>query len=150
MNGPSSYENVVLACLPRPEWFSSFLLSKEENPFWPRKRCENTPFSNLSQQKIPPPATTELTGGGSASSHSSLSHMGSQKGLTPSARGTMHLVATEMAGPGVAREEMPGMAGGTAEKDAPFQVRKRSFIINLKCSSSIFLNRIYRNLQQHN
>ena len=58
-------------------------------------------------------------------SHSSISPtMMSQKGLTPSARGTGHFMVTEMAGPGVAQENILG--GVIAEKDAVKQVRKRS------------------------
>ena len=56
--------------------------------------------------------------GRSVSSHSRF-----RAECTQSARGT-GLMATEMAMPGVAREKMPQMTGVTAEKDAPFQVRK--------------------------
>ena len=77
-------------------------------------------FYYLSQQNLPQPATTELTGGGSASSHSSI-----RIKSTPSARGIGHFILTEITGLGVARE-MRERAGVTAKKDVQNQVRNRS------------------------
>ena len=67
MNGPSPYENVILASFSRPVWISLAAVGlimtwastgyrtvsaqvminptlARENPYWPRKRCENTPY----------------------------------------------------------------------------------------------------------